>query len=212
VGAFNTLVAESYAEVTDAVGQIRKIKTNPLTNYNTFVIDQNLKTILTSPLSIPMCCGWAMTMMPMLQEVFNLKSKSQLYSVSGDAVVSQKYSANETDLGYTYHLNAGKYGGNWTYAAGHGLESHNYNPNDMGFLYSPNEWFFTGDGGYAQYSPNIGSLQQYYFKLNSTYTRLYKPNVFTDFAINASSFFLWKSRFAAGIDGRLEPVETYDYF
>lgn len=213
VGAFNALVAESYAEVTDAVGQIRKIKTNPLTNYNTFVIDQNLKNnsyvtfVNTNVLRMGNDYDANVT-----GGFFNLKSKSQLYSVSGDAVVSQKYSANETDLGYTYHLNAGKYGGNWTYAAGHGLESHNYNPNDMGFLYSPNEWFFTGDGGYAQYSPNFGSLQQYYFKLNSTYTRLYKPNVFTDFAINASSFFLWKSRFAAGIDGRLEPVETYDYF
>ncbi len=213
VGAFNALVAESYAEITDVGGQSRKIKTNPLTNYNTFVIDQNLKNnsyitfVNTNVLRMGNDYDANVT-----GGFFNFKSKSQLYFVSGDAVMSQKYSANDTDLGYTYHLNAGKNGGNWTYELGHGLESHNYNPNDMGFLYSPNEWYFYGEGGYVQYNPSVKSLQQYYFNLSSTYTRLYKPNVFSDLGIDFSSFVLWKSRFAAGIDGRLEPIVTYDYF
>ena len=213
VGAFNAVVAESYAEITNTLGQTRKIKTNPLTNYNTFVIDQNLKNnsyvtlVNTNVTRIGADYDANVT-----GGFFNLKSKSQIYFVSGDAVLSQKYATDNTDLGYTYHLNAGKNGGNWTYEMGHGLESHNYNPNDMGFLYSPNEWYFYGEGGYVQYNPGVKSLQQYYFNLSSTYTRLYKPNVFSDFGIDFSSFVLWKSRFAAGIDGRWEPVVTYDYF
>lgn len=213
LGAFNAVVAESYAEIVNENGSARKIKTNPLTNYNTFVIDQNLKNnsyvtfVNTNVLRMGSDYDANVT-----GGFFNLKSKSQIYFVSGDAVMSQKYSQEDTDLGYTYHLNAGKNGGNWTYEVGHGLESHNYNPNDMGFLYSPNEWYFYGEGGYTQYTPKMAGLQQYYFNISSTYTRLYKPNVFSDFAINLSSFVLWKSRFAAGIDGRLEPVVTYDYF
>jgi len=213
IGAFNAVVAESFAELQNEFGVVRRVQTNPYTNYNTLVVDQNLKN--NSYVTFVNTNVWRQGAdydANVTGGFFNFKTKSQNYFVSGDAVLSQKYYPNLKDLGYTYHLTAGKGGGNWTYEAGHGVESANYDPNDMGFLYSPNEWYIYGEGGYTQYAPKNKRLQQYSFSLNSVYTRLYEPYRFSDFAINASSFVLWKSRFAVGLDARIEPVATYDYF
>ena len=213
IGAFNAVVAESFAELQNEFGVVRRVQTNPYTNYNTLVVDQNLKN--NSYVTFVNTNVWRQGAdydANVTGGFFNFKTKSQNYFVSGDAVLSQKYYPNLKDLGYTYHLTAGKGGGNWTYEAGHGVESANYDPNDMGFLYSPNEWYVYGEGGYTQYAPKNKRLQQYSFSLNSVYTRLYEPYRFSDFAINASSFVLWKSRFAVGLDARIEPVVTYDYF
>lgn len=213
IGAFNAVVGESFARLQNEQGQVRNVKTNPYTNYNTLVLDQNLKN--NSYFTLVNTNVWRQGAdydANVTGGFFNLKSKSQNYFVSGDAVLSQKYYPNFTDLGYTYHMAGGKSGGNWTYEAGHGVESANYDPNDMGFLYSPNEWYVYGEGGYAQYAPTQPALQQYSVYLNTLYTRLYEPYRFSDMAITAGTFILWKSRFAVGLDTRIEPVETYDYF
>ena len=43
IGAFNAVVAESFAELQNEFGVVRRVQTNPYTNYNTLVVDQNLK-------------------------------------------------------------------------------------------------------------------------------------------------------------------------
>ena len=82
----------------------------------------------------------------------------------------------------------------------------------MGFLLRPNKKIIYAKGGYTQYKPKNEDLQRYSLDVNTTYSRLYKPDVFTDFGINFTGFMMWKTRFALGINGRIVPVETYDYF
>ena len=43
IGVFNAVSARSVAEVIGANDEIREVETNPLTNYNVLVLDQNLK-------------------------------------------------------------------------------------------------------------------------------------------------------------------------
>lgn len=213
IGAFNAVVAESFAELQDESGASRKVRTNPLTNYNTMVLDQNLKN--NSFVTLVNTNVWRQGSdydANVTGGFFNFKTPSQNYFVSGDAVLSQKYYPEQTELGYTYHLNAGKGGGNWTYEAGHGVESAKYDPNDMGFLYSPNEWYLYGEGAYTNYKPSQEKLQQYSFYASTEYSRLFDPFVYSDFIFEAGTFVLWKSRFAAGLDGRFQPREMHDYF
>lgn len=118
-------------------------------------------------------------MMPMWRTFFNFtKTKDQRFFIAGSGVLSQKiYWGDATDFGHTYNVNLGKISGNWSYQVGHGVESENYDPNDMGFLFSPNEQYYYVQGGFTEYKPKNEKLQRYSIEGSSVYSRLYNPNV-----------------------------------
>jgi hypothetical protein len=213
IGLFNALVGESNAIIKTASGTERSILTNPMTNYNAFVVDQNLPN--NSYVSL------INTNVYRLGEdydanvtggFFNFKTKDQKYYIGGSGAMSQKFFAEGTDRGHMYNISAGKISGNWTYDAGHGVESEDYDPNDAGFLFSPNEKYWYASGGFTQYKPRNQKLQQYNLSSSVYYSNLFKPQVFADFAVEMESFILWKSRNAIGLNTRIEPIETRDYF
>lgn len=213
LGAFNAFVGEEFATLRDENGHERQIKTNPLTNYNVLVIDRNLKN--NSYVSLMNTNVYRLGEdydANVTGSFFNIKTKNQKYYVGGFAVLSQKYFTENTQNGHAYSISLGKISGNWTYEAGQGVKSDKYDPNDMGFLQAPNEQFYYGQGKYTQYKPKNDRVQQFSFTGSSTYTRLYKPDVFTDFVISLDNFILWKSRFALGFNAKLQPTETFDYF
>lgn len=213
IGFFNAFVGEENAVVRAEDGSERSIKTNPLTNYNALVVDQNLRNnSFVSLMNTNVYRLGADYDANVTGGFFNIKTKDQKYFIGGSGVLSQKLYNETTERGHTYNFALGKISGNWTYEAGHGVESDKYDPNDMGFLLSPNEQYYYIEGGHTQYKPKNEKLQQVRFSASSVYSRLYKPDVFTDFNIELESFILYKSRFAVGFNTRLEPVRTFDYF
>lgn len=213
LGGFNALVGEEFATVRSSDGTERQIKTNPMTNYNVLVMDQNLKN--NSYISLVNTNVYRLGSdydANVTGGFFNIRSKNQKYMVGGSGVLANQFFNDGLQKGFTYNLELGKISGNWTYNFVHGVESEKYNPNDLGFLFSPNEVFYYGEGQYAQYKPKNQKLQQYEISASTTYSRLYKPSVYNDFYTVLRSFFLFKSRNAFGINGRIEPFETRDYF
>lgn len=213
IGFFNAIVGEQFATLRHENGAERRIKTNPITNYNALVVDQNLKN--NSFVSIMNSNVYRLGEdydANTTGTFFTFKTKDQKYFVSGNGILSRQFYEENTVRGHTYNISLGKASGNWTYEAGHGLESDQYDPNDLGFLYSPNEKYYYVSGGYNQFKPKNPKLQQYSINAFTNYARLYKPDVFNDFSINVQSFVLFKSRFAFGLNTRLEPFLTYDYF
>ena len=213
IGAFNALVGEEFATIRALDGTERSVKTNPMTNYNAIVIDQNLKNnsyisfINTNVYRLGSDYEANVT-----GSFFNLRTKNQNFSIEGSGVLSRQFFDETTQKGHKYKLKAGKINGNWNYALTHGVESDKYNPNDMGFLQSPNRVFYQTDGSYAQYKPQSNKIQQYSISGSTTYSSLYKPAEYNDFYITLSSFVLYKSRNAFGLNARIEPFETKDFF
>jgi Domain of unknown function (DUF5916)/Carbohydrate family 9 binding domain-like len=215
IGGFNAVVGESYATIGNisSQGGGRRVMTNPLTNYNVLVVDQNLKNnSFISLINTNVMRRGADYDANVTGAFTSLKTKNQQYGFSGAAISSQRFFTDSVDLGYSYYFSMGKISGNWTYELSQGIESANYNPNDLGFIFSPNENFISLDGKYAQYKPKNKKLQEYNIASNITYSRLYTPNVYTDHYTTINSFFLFKTRFAIGGNMRLEPANTYDYF
>lgn len=213
IGGFNAFVGEENALIRSKDGTERLYKTNPLTNYNVLVVDQNLKN--NSYVSLTNTNVYRLGQdydANVTGTFFNLKTRDQKYFISGSGVLSRKYFSEYTDQGHTYNVSLGKISGNWTYEGGHGVESDKYDPNDMGFLFSPNEVFYYLQGAYTQYKPKNNKLQQVRFEGSSIYSRLYKPDVFTDFTLSFENFVMWKSRFAVGFNAIMMPVESFDYF
>jgi hypothetical protein len=213
LGLFNAIVGEEHAVIIDEDGKKRSFKTSPLTNYNAIVIDKNLKNnSFVSVINTNVSRKGEDYDANVTGGFFNFKTKDQKYFIGGSGVISRQYYAEDINKGHTYSIALGKISGNWTYELAHGSESDKYNPNDMGFLFSPNEVIYSTRGQYTQYKPSNTKIQQYSVNANVTYARLYKPNVFNDFYITSRTFVLYKSRNAFGINARFEPIVTHDYF
>jgi len=214
IGFFNAVAGEEFATIRNTdTDELRRVKTNPLTNYNVIVADQNLAN--NSVISL------MNTNVTRIGEEYDanttglfvdLKNKSQIYSVSGQFISSHQFFQNATNSGHAYRLSLAKIGGNWQGFLNYNVESDDFNPNDLGFLLSPNEKSFSGNISYNVFKPKNQSQQRWEVGITPFYSRLHNPNVFTDFSVRANAFMLWKSRNAVGGYLRVEPVETYDYF
>lgn len=215
IGFFNAVVGEEFALVRNELSQeTRRVKTNPYTNYNAFVIDQNLANnssvslINTSTLRLDDTYDANVTGV-----FFDLRDKGQEYNLSGKVVLSQRYNEDaDNSYGHSYSISGGKVGGRYQATATAIVESDDYNPNDLGFLFSPNEQSLNLRLKYNEYAPRNKKLVKYDITVRPQYQRLYKPNVYANFKVNVRAFALYKTRVGIGTRLELEPFEGHDYF
>lgn len=212
IGVFNGITAEENAIIEGINGQRRRYTTSPLTNYNVLVFDQTFKNnsfvslVNTNTLRFGHEYDANVTG---FQSAFNDKDQKFGFRLSG--ATSNQYDASGNNFGYTYNAEVGKYSGLWTYSFGHGLESDRYNPNDLGFLFSPNEIYNFANIRYNQYAPKNDKLNLYRYSGGINYATLYKPLAYTEFNVYFSNFWLYKSRNAFGYDINFQP-ESHNYF
>ncbi|MBK9271435.1 MAG: carbohydrate binding family 9 domain-containing protein [Saprospiraceae bacterium] len=213
LGFFNAVVGSTHAVIRDSSGAESSFLTSPLSNYNVFVADQNLfNNSYVRFLNTNVTRNGHFTDANVTALTGEIKTKDQRYSILGKAVMSQRYTGKENDKGYSSQLRLGKFGGKWTWNVHQLIETDRFNPNDLAFLAAANEHTYNLNGAYAEYKPKKQNIQFYNFKANVLYLRHFKPDVFADFAINLTHFLLWKSRDAYGINVRLEPIPTRDFF
>ncbi|HMG16604.1 MAG TPA: DUF5916 domain-containing protein, partial [Saprospiraceae bacterium] len=216
IGIFNAIENSSYAIVLDSLQNESRIQINPLTNYNVLILDQTLPN--NSSISLintnVMREGKAYDANVSGTD-FSLKNKSNSYLLAGKFVVSQKYKNGfklaDEDLGYTGFLGLYKTAGIYRYAVSYLEETEDYDPNDLGFLYSPNQREIFGRFSLNYETPrgnNINSNHNFSF----TYDRLYKPDKFTNLYMEVRSFVLTKSWFAYLLNIFSEPAGAHDYY
>ena len=213
IGFFNAVVGEAVATVSDLNGnKLREEMTNPLTNYNIFVVDQALKNnsyisfVNTNVLRRGDTYDANVT-----GTEFSLKDKGNNVEISGNGSVSQLYKKDDTDLGHKYSLELAKISGALNYGIGYNEESDTYDRDDLGFLFNNNERTAYLFGSYRIFKPfwKINSLR---FEVSTAYGRLYKPNKFTEFGFNPNLRVFWKNFLASGLFSYIQPVKAYDYF
>lgn len=214
LGIFNAVAGPEYATIENTnTGAQRQVQTNSLTNYNVIVADQNLKNnSVVSIINTNVHRKGEDRDANVTGMFFRLNTEGQKYGVWGKAVVSNKYSPNDIETGHSYSLGFGKISGNWKYEYEYVVESDDFDPNDLGILFSPNERSMEAKVRYVKYKPKNKNLQRWEVSLSPQYERLYNPNVYTDFSISARSFIIYKSRNALGFHFTLDPVENFDYF
>ena len=213
LGVFNAIEARQYATVEYEDGSREQILTNPLTNYNVFVIDKNLPHNSNVSFMNTNVFREGDDPNSNVSAIFyDFNDKTLTYNLSGYNVMSNIIRPGSTNTGYSHQINAGKVSGLWRYGISHTLETDDYRINDLGFLFAPNEVSFRLTGGYHQFKPANPLLNRWNLVGTLGYERLHNPYVFSDFFLSANSFILYKSGFAYGGNVRLEPIETHDYF
>jgi hypothetical protein len=187
IGVFNAIAGSTHAKIlNNETNEIREFETGPLTNYNVFVLDQNLKNnsyvsfINTSVLRK----GSNYYNANVTGTSFNIKNKKQTVGISGSGSVSQLYYTDQEDvLGFLYNVSINKLTGNWRYGIWHGIESDKYDRNDLGFISQNNDLSFGLNGSYSFFEPfwklNRGDV---WFNIN--YSSLYSPREFTSVHFN----------------------------
>lgn len=212
IGVFNATAAPAYATIRSEEGGERLWQTSPLTNYNVLAFDQNLKNnSYVTFINTNVMRNGADYDANVTGSAFEIRNKANTYSLKGEGAVSQKYFTDETDLGHKYNFAFEKNGGNFQYTLGYNVESHNYDPNDLGYLFSPNEKLAYLYTSYNIFKP-FGKFNKASFDVWSEYNRLQKPDAFQNYNIGANFFLMTKKFFAFGGFTNIEPVLTYDFF
>ena len=214
IGLFNAMTTNTWATISDTLtGTSRKIMTQPFTNYNVLVFDQNLKnnsyiTLINTNYYTPDSRYTA----NVTGLETRLKNKKSTFSFLGRLNVSQKFQENNLPFrGYQYTVSISKPSGKFQYQLYREETNEKYDPNDMGFLTNNNQTRNQLKLGYYIYDPFwvvLNNQSEFYV----TYYSMYYPNSFETlkFLVNNSTFF--KNFWNIYLEGSVYPYGYHDYY
>lgn len=212
IGILNAVTKAQTATIESADGTSRTVETEPLTNYNVLVFDQNLKN--NSYVTLVNTNVWRAGSAydaNLTGTQFFARDKANTYGVFGRGAITQQHFADSTQLGHMYNIRLQKQSGNWQGGLQHYVESHTYDPNDLGYLSANNSFNFGLDVSYTMFKPK-GAFNRMKHSFWANYNMLYFPRTFSDVNVGYELFFMTKKFFASGIWFESSITEKYDYF
>jgi hypothetical protein len=212
IGVLNAVQAPTFATIKNTENNTeRQFETNPLTNYNITVIDQNLK--YNSSIALINTSAWRMGSTYDANVTglnWNLKNKPNSYSLTGNFALSQIY-REKTDLGHKMNIDINKLNGKWTWGASYSETSNNYDQGDMGYQSGYNWRNYNVWGGYNEYEPK-GKWNNFWINTWSWYTTLQERNAFTESGIGLNIGGNTKNFHNMGVNFNFFPTGENDYF
>jgi len=199
-------------------GEERKVVTDPLTNYNVLVLDQNLKNksyITLTNTNVTREGNLYDANVTGLQT--RLQNKKNSYAVTLNGAYSNKRGKtflgyDLTDKrGYQYSAEVGKVSGNFTWAASQSVMTNTFDPNDLGFLAANNDVNYAASLAYTIYKP-FWKVNKAWASLDMWRNYLYAPNAFKGNFINAEIGAITKKFLYWSISANGNPTNGYDYF
>ncbi len=214
IGFFNGMTTNTWASLQDTVtGISRRIMTQPFTNYNVLVVDQNLKnnsyvTLINTNYVTPENRYSA----NVTGAETSIKNRKSTFQVFGRFNLSQKYTTgNSPEFGHQYTVALSKPSGKFQYQVLRQETGNTYDPNDMGFLLYNNETYNRITLSWYDFDPK-GKIINSQTDFQTIYATLYKPYNFKtlEFSMNNSITFVkyWINALYASI----QPLGYHDYY
>jgi hypothetical protein len=213
IGLFNAVSSNTYATILNTTtNESRQYLTNPLTNYNVLVLDQNLK----NNSSVTLFNGSVMRSghtydANLTSGSYQLYSNEQKYQTYGQFNMSQLYFQDSADLGHFAIFGIEKASGQFLWNLQYDESSKNYNPNDLGYFFLTNQRNLNTYLAYNIYKP-FWRLYNFWSSLTMTYSRNRVPEAFANFLMVAECGGTFRNFMTAGVWTHIEPVITYDFF
>ncbi len=213
IGVFNALTGITNATLLDTVNQQeRLVQTDPFSNYNVFVIDQNLKNNSSIILTNTNVLREGETYDANVTGLGgNFYTKGQGYNAGGNFIVSQIYENGTVSLGRKINATVGKSSGNFLWRFNYDESNKSYNQNDLGFQLNNNKRDFFGRIDYNIFKP-FWRFYRVNTSANISYGRLIDPNAFSDFQLNLSANGTFLNFMTAGVWLAGRPVKNHDWF
>ena len=176
IGILNAVTGSVYAVIANDKGQERKVETDPLTNYNVFVLNQSLKH--NSSLSLVNTNVWRSGKdydANVSSLLFDLYDKKNTWNIGGAVGMSALLNKNNKNiLGYTHSIYFGKVGGRFNFNIWQDLTNDKYDKSDLGYFTNNNSMEQGLWMGYNWTKPK-GWYNNLYVNANFYYSRLVTP-------------------------------------
>ena len=195
IGFFNAITNRMEATIEDALGNIRFAETQPLTNYNILVFDQNLKN--NSSVSIintnVLRKGSAYDANVSAVD-FSLNDKKNIWNIKGTGKMSNISSPGTEDdaTGYSYNLKFGKQSGKFVYNFAQQLTDNQFNPNDLGILFN-NNFFDNSIFGEINLYKGKKIYNEFHAFVQARYSQRYKPRAYQNVGLYSGMYMQFKN-------------------
>ncbi len=217
IGVLNAVSRPTFATIkNEETGALRKIETNPLTNYSVIVFDQTLKN--NSKVSFENTNVLRSGSDPDADVAslhYDLRNKANSLELVGFGNYSMRYSQYNTvnpQTGGYYQVNLNEIKGKWNEWLWHEVITPKYNQNDFGILYFNNQ--MTNGGGFSYNT--LETKKGPFFNFNGWFSINYKTRIQplqyeeweTNFGVNGNLKNYWNV--GSGIYSK--PVYYWDYY
>jgi hypothetical protein len=214
IGVFNAVARSEKAKIRNKIsGLDSTITTEELTNYNVFVLDQALKnrSYITLTNTNVLRNGTARDANVTGLDIA-LYDKHNKYGLLLQPRYSKIFeSVNGNYDGFKNYFEVGKVSGTFQYSLSNDLKTAQYDPNDLGFLLSPNEINNTARVSYNIYQPK-GSLLNQVYSFSASQSYLYKPFEYQRTEIIATSAWTYRNFWTLEMEGGALPTWQNDFF
>lgn len=211
IGVFNAVTAPMHAELEKSNGEKFIVETEPLANYNVFVLDQLLKhrSYITFTNTNAIRNGSARD--GNVSEIdVSIFDKSNTYNFQTKAAFST-VTGDDPHNGYKTYVGFDKVSGKWQWGVYNAIKSENFDPNDLGLLFRNNEINTGGYFSYNQFTPSkIFNLRQY--EITIDYTDRYKPFSYSTLEIDGRFFHVFKNFWDVTLQTIWHPAWENDYY
>ena len=199
IGFFNAITQETEAIIGDTLsGLNRRIVTEPFSNYNIIVLDQqyNQNSSITLINTNVTRNGHARDG-NVTGFLFDINNKSNSFNYAGEAKMSNVNKPEQNISGFASEFSINRTKGNYRYGFAHEFANETYDINDLGLNFINNYNNFHLETSYRIFEPTK-SLNNFSIRLFADQQRRYIPNVETSSNIGVNYFAVNLERFAFG--------------
>jgi hypothetical protein len=219
IGEFNAVTDNTYATIKDAGGGSRRILTEPMTDYNVLVLDQNL----SNNADVYIINGATIRSKDSVDANvtstgFNIQDKKHVYELRGGGALTQRF--NKTNgikqiysdtVGEQYYFLFHKISGNFQFSISNENTSDNFNRNDLGVSTIYNYRVVNADLIYNIYLP-FWKIKETYNDLNFAKSYIYTTGQQKGMSINFNSFTVLNNFWGGDLGGGYSPVTGIDVY
>ncbi len=212
IGFFNAVTVPMHATLKNiSTGKDSSVETEPLANYNILVLDQALKgrSYITFTNTNVLRSGNNRDANVSALDLA-LFDKNNIHEFSATARYSKIWGVNPYD-GFNTNLQFAKVSGKWQYELEQSIISENYDPNDLGILFAPNNVAYKGSISYDQNTPTKNFLT-YHYSLSGDLEYLYKPYAYSNLEIESFCMWVFHNFWDVELNASVEPLWNHDYF
>jgi hypothetical protein len=219
IGFFNAITDVTKATIKKSVtngsvttDEYYKVVTEPLANYNVFVLDQqfngnnSVTLVNTNVLRDGEFRDANVTGL-----LYHLVNKSNTYFIDGHLKSSNIKDGGSTETGYSFDTSIAKIAGNWQGEIGYNMQDDKFNINDLGFQRRNNNQTIYTIASYRILQP-VGKYNMFRVNIRMFNSFLYNPAVYTGNSYRIGVFAGTKERFSFGLNFNGKIGKQRDYF
>jgi hypothetical protein len=213
IGFFNAITEKTEATIKKtSTDEIRKEVTSPFSNYNILVLDQQFNqnsTVTLINTNVTRDGRFRDANVTALD--WHIETKDSKFNADGSFKMSTiSDDADNPNTGYTLDNSFGYNAGNWFGELGYNFESKDFNPNDLGILFSNNEQTIYGNLGWRTLKPTK-NFNNYRFNFYNNAQFQHYSGIYTGYQASFGASAQTKNRFSFG--GNLNyGSKNRDYF